>query len=78
MSNTLEFITGRFYSPDEDQVIKAVKAVINDEPVVIFTDKVRQIEGVIIWVELTESDIMDNYDKGYYKDATTAEAALVV
>ena len=79
----LEFTTGRFYSPDADQVIRAVEADLPNKdgdgtnPCIIFTDTVRQIAGVILWGQLNETAILSDYDQGYYRCATTAEVALV-
>ena len=78
----LEFTTGRFYSPENDQVIRAIKAKLPTksgkvEPCIIFEDEVRQIAGVILWGVFTKEAIMKDYDQGFYRDATTAEVALI-
>jgi len=78
----LEFTTGRCYSSEHDHIIRAVAVKIPTksgelEPCVIFEDEVRQIAGVILWGDFTKEAIMDDYDKGFYRDATTAEVSLI-
>ncbi len=78
----IKFTTGRFYSKDEDQVIKAVEVGTLHHfgpcnQFIVFVDKVRMIAGVLEHEEFTQSNIMKCYDNGMYRCASSLEEAFV-
>lgn len=72
--NSIEFNTGRQYTPEGQLVEAWVLALDQSIPelplkVVYFKDRSRMIDGVVRVRSLTEKEVMEEYDHGRYEPA---------
>ncbi|AVX93354.1 hypothetical protein [Pseudomonas psychrophila] len=72
--NSIEFNTGRQYSPEGQHVEAWVLAIDHSIPelplkVVYFKDRSRMIDGLVRVRSLTEREVMEEYDHGRYDPA---------
>ena len=72
--NSIEFNTGRQYTPEGQLVEAWVLALDRSIPelplkVVYFKDRSRMIDGVVRVRSLTEKEVMEEYDHGRYEPA---------